>query len=575
MAETLGQGSENQLAEESSPLNESSSKDKNWWQGGVIYQIYPRSYQDSNGDGVGDLPGILKRLDYVASLGVDAIWLSPFFRSPMKDYGYDVSDYRDVDPLFGCLDDFRAVIEKAHELGIKIIIDQVLNHCSDQHEWFKESRQSQDNEKANWFVWANAKPDGSPPNNWLSVFGGSAWNWEARRGQYYLHNFLESQPDLNFHYPEVRQQMLDDIEFWLKLGVDGLRLDACNFYFHDALLRDNPPVDKDEEKTKAVTEANPYTYQKHVYDICQPETIDFHEEIRALLDRYPGTTSIGEIGADEALDVMAQYMAGGNKLFMAYTFDLLTTKFEPSEIRRIVSRVETQLQEGWPCWSFSNHDVVRAVSRMPKPHSPAQAHILLGLLGSLRGSLGVYQGEELGLPEADIPYEKLQDPYGLAFWPEFKGRDGCRTPMPWEHKKEQAGFSDVEPWLPVPETHKALSVDLQDETENSALAFYRNFFKWRQGYPALKKGSFSWLDFKDPQGLLFKRSYQGESVLVALNLSPKPLTFELTEVDGLDESTDFHVSPIDGHGFTGTWDSETRTVHLAPWQAFFGLFYGA
>ena len=572
MVDKTTQGSVTTMAQERSSVKSLSSEENTWWQGSVIYQIYPRSYQDTSGNGVGDLPGILNRLEHVASLGVDAIWLSPFFRSPMKDYGYDVSDYRDVDPLFGCLDDFKAIVEKAHSLGVKIIIDQVLNHCSDQHEWFKESRLSQDNDKASWFVWANPKPDGSPPNNWLSVFGGSSWTWEARRGQYYLHNFLSSQPDLNFHNPDVRQQLLDDIEFWLKIGVDGLRLDACNFYYHDALLRDNPPMDKEDEKTRAVTGANPYSFQRHVYDICQPETIVYHEKIRELLDKYPGTTSIGEIGADDALDVMAQYMADGNKLFMAYTFDLLTTKFDPDEIRRIVSRVERQLKEGWPCWSFCNHDVVRAVSRMPEPHTDKQAKILIGLLGSLRGSLCIYQGEELGLHEAEIPFEKIQDPYGLAFWPEFKGRDGCRTPMVWDSSLSHAGFSDAEPWLPVPESHQHSAVDTQIGNADSILSFYQNFLKWRQSYEVLKRGTFQWMDYKNSQGLLFKRSYQGESVLVAINLSAEDLSFKLTEIYSLENIGDFYVTPIDGHGFNGKWNNERKTIDLAPYDGFFGLF---
>ncbi len=288
-----------------------------WWRGGVIYQIYPRSYQDSNGDGVGDLPGITARLEHVAQLGADGIWLSPFFKSPMKDFGYDVSDYRDVDPMFGTLDDFRALVARAHELGLKVMIDQVLSHTSDQHPWFKESRSSRDNPKADWYVWADAKDDGNPPNNWLSIFGGSSWQWDTGRLQYYMHNFLSSQPDLNFHHPDVQQALLDDVRFWLELGVDGYRLDTANFYFHDRELRSNPGRGQPRADDPAVDAVNPYGWQRHLYDKSQPENLEFLRRLRALLDEYPHTTMVGEIGDDDGLGRMAEYTSGGDKLHMA------------------------------------------------------------------------------------------------------------------------------------------------------------------------------------------------------------------------------------------------------------------
>ena len=296
-----------------------------WWRGGVIYQIYPRSYQDSNGDGIGDLPGITQRLDHIAALGADGIWLSPFFKSPMKDFGYDVSDYCDVDPMFGTLNDFKALVARAHALGLKVMIDQVLSHCSDQHPWFVESRASRDNPKADWFVWADAKADGTPPNNWLSIFGGSAWQWDTRRCQYYLHNFLTSQPDLNFHNPAVQDALLDTVKFWLDLGVDGYRLDTANFYFHDAQLRDNPGEGAPDpsKPDPAVNPYNPYAWQRHLYDKSRPENLPFLQRLRALLDQYPDTTMVGEIGDDDGLARVAEYTAGGDKLHMAYCFDLL------------------------------------------------------------------------------------------------------------------------------------------------------------------------------------------------------------------------------------------------------------
>ena len=281
-------------------------KNPDWWRGAVIYQVYPRSFYDSNGDGIGDLPGVTAKLDYIASLNVDAIWLSPFFTSPMKDFGYDVSDYRNVDPIFGTLEDFDELIAEAHKRDLKIMIDQVLSHSSDQHPWFVESRANRDNPKADWYVWADPKSDGTPPNNWLSVFGGSAWAWDSRRKQYYLHNFLTSQPDLNFHNPEVQKQVLSDVKFWLDRGVDGFRLDAINFCFHDPKLRDNPASKAVAEGSIGVRKENPYAYQFHKFDKTQPENIDFLKRLRALLDQYPGTTTVGEIGDDNSLQTMAE-----------------------------------------------------------------------------------------------------------------------------------------------------------------------------------------------------------------------------------------------------------------------------
>ena len=320
-----------------------------WWRGAVIYQIYPRSFYDKNQDGIGDIPGITSKLDYIASLGVDAIWVSPFFKSPMKDFGYDISDYRDIDPLFGNLQDFDELIEKAHQKGIKIMIDQVLSHTSDQHDWFLTSRENKTNTKADWYVWADANDDGTPPNNWLSIFGGVAWTWEPRRQQYYLHNFLTSQPDLNFHNPKVQQAVLDNIEFWLKRGVDGFRLDAVNFCFHDAKLRNNPSKPKALRTSIGFDEKNPYAYQYHYYNNTQDENLAFMEAIRALLDRYPGTVALGEISSEDSLKTMAEYTQGNKRLHMGYSFDLLTEDFNASYIKQVVQSLENNVADGWPC----------------------------------------------------------------------------------------------------------------------------------------------------------------------------------------------------------------------------------
>ena len=491
----------------------------------MIYQVYPRSFLDTDGDGVGDLPGILARLDYIAALGVDAIWISPFFKSPMADFGYDIADYRDVDPLFGTLDDFDRLLEKAHALGLKVMIDQVLSHCSDQHAWFRESRESRDNPKADWFVWADARPDGSPPNNWLSLFGGVAWQWEPRRGQYYLHNFLPSQPDLNFHHPDVRAAQLANVRFWLDRGVDGLRLDAINFCFHDAQLRDNPAKPAELRTGRGFSPDNPYAFQYHWHNNTQPENLGFLEDLRALLDRYPDIGALGEISSEDSLATTAEYCTP-NRLHMGYSFELLTEDSSPAYIRATVEALEAKMTEGWPCWAISNHDVQRAVTRWGGvADDDALARQLVALVCSLRGSVCLYQGEELGLPEAEVPFEALQDPYGKAFWPNFKGRDGCRTPMPWT-AAPGAGFSSGAPWLPVPEAHRARNAEAQARDPGSVLNAARAFLAWRKTQPALVEGAIRFLD-APPQVLAFVREHAGQRLLVAFNLSAAAVEWSL------------------------------------------------
>lgn len=490
---------------------------QDWWRGAVIYQVYPRSFADGNADGVGDFPGATERLDYIAGLGVDAVWLSPFFRSPMADFGYDVSDYRDVDPLFGTLADFDRFVARAHELGLRVIIDQVLSHTSEAHPWFAESRASRDNPRADWYVWADPQADGSPPSNWLSVFGGSGWAWDSRRRQYYLHNFLPAQPDLNFHNPAVTEQLLADVAFWLERGVDGFRLDTVNYYFHDPKLRNNPP----SEDPNAGDATNPYGMQEHVYDKTRPENIGFLERLRTLTDGYDARTlmgEVGEVGADLALAVMAEYTEGGDKLHMAYTFDLLSGDGGATYIRDTVEALEARVGDGWPCWAMSNHDVMRVATRWGGDNpNPAWIKATLAALFCLRGSICLYQGEELGLPEADVPYERLQDPYGKNFWPEFKGRDGARTPMPWAHAAAHAGFSSAEPWLPVDPRHAERAVDVQTEDPHSVLAFCRDFLVWRQHQPALRAGSIRFEPTGDDVLCLWRES-EAQTLLVAINL---------------------------------------------------------
>ncbi|NBO21387.1 MAG: alpha-glucosidase, partial [Rhodobacteraceae bacterium] len=389
-----------------------------WWRGAVTYQVYPRSFQDDTGDGVGDLAGIVRRLPYLADLGVDCIWLSPIFTSPMLDMGYDVSDYCDVDPVFGRLADFDALIARAHDLGLRVIVDQVQSHSSDQHPHFRESRASRDNPKADWYVWADPRPDGTPPNNWLSVFGGPAWTWDARRKQYYFHNFLAQQPDFNFHNPDVQDWALDNMRFWLERGVDGFRFDTVNYFFHDRLLRD----DAADYRVKEVAEANPYGMQYHLFSKNQPENIAWLERIRALLDEYDARASVGEVGeSHHAIAMMGEYTAPG-RLHQCYSFEMLGPDFSARHFRGKIADFFTGAPQGWPMWAFSNHDVPRHAGRWAKPASgmtsDAVAKQAASMLLSFQGSVCLYQGEELGQTDTELAFEELTDPQGIAFWPE-------------------------------------------------------------------------------------------------------------------------------------------------------------
>ncbi|WP_112605611.1 alpha-glucosidase family protein [Rhizobium sp. WW22] len=502
-----------------------------WWRGAVIYQVYPRSFQDTDANGLGDIRGITRRLPHIAALGVDAIWLAPFFTSPMADMGYDVADYCDVDPIFGTLADFDEMMTAAHDLGLKVIIDQVISHTSDRHPWFVESRASRDNPKADWYVWADPKPDGTAPNNWLSIFGGPGWEWDGVRRQYYQHNFLTSQPDLNFHNLEVQDAVLSAVKFWLDRGVDGFRLDTVNYYFCDKKLRDNPPALVATGGLDA-PESNPYGMQNHLYDKTQPENISFLRRFRALLDQYEDRATVGEVGdGARSLQTVAAYTSGGDKLHMCYTFDLLGPDFTPAHFRRCVSDFQDNVVDGWVCWAFSNHDVQRHVSRFAKTEEeqPRVAKLAISLLSTLRGSICLYQGEELGLPEAELAFEDLRDPYGIRFWPAFKGRDGCRTPMPWEAGRAHAGFTTADKsWLPVPYQHAALAVDKQEADEHSVLHHYRQTLAFRAEHPVLRDGDMTFLDTEEDV-LAFTRSKGGETLLFIFNLSRKPVKIALSK----------------------------------------------
>lgn len=482
-----------------------------WWKGAFLYQVYPRSFLDTNGDGVGDLPGITEKLDYIAGLGVDGLWISPFFKSPMKDFGYDVSDYRAVDPLFGTMEDFDALLEKAHRLKLKIIIDLVLSHTSDQHPWFRDPA------KKDWYVWSK-----NIPNNWVSVFGGPAWTFDETRGQYYLHNFLKEQPDLNFHNPEVQDAVLDVAKFWLERGVDGFRLDVVNFYFHDKLLRDNPPREGGTAFATQFEGDDPYSTQQHIHDKSQPENLEFLKRFCALMDEY-GAFTIGEIGDDRPFVRAAEYTADGllnacyNPQMMGGTQKELTASLIHDPVEEFLKQ-----KQGYPAWAFSNHDVVRAASRWHEGdgfgHDPRLSKMLIALLGCLYGTVFLYQGEELGLPEAKLKFEELQDPWGKRLYPAWQGRDGCRTPMPWTPGKN-AGFGEVKPWLPAAKSHRPLNAEFQNDDPDSVLNFAHAFIRWRKTQIALIEGSIEFMDSGDEKILSFVRACDDQRLLCVFNLS--------------------------------------------------------
>jgi len=549
-----------------SPISNSQSHD--WWRSAVIYQVYPRSFMDSSGDGIGDLKGIMQKLDYISSLGVDAVWISPFFKSPMKDFGYDISDYRAIEPMFGTMEDFQQLLTKAHARGLKILIDQVWNHTSNQHPWFLESRQSRDNPKADWYVWADAKPDGTPPNNWLSTFGGIAWTWDEQRQQYYLHNFLAEQPDLNWYNPEVVEAILDTARFWLDLGVDGFRLDVVNFFMHDQQLRDNPPRPKNLQRPAGADGNDPFFSQLNKYNFCQPENLQILEPIRELIDSYPGTTTLAEISsAEDTILTSSEYVKGDKRLHMAYNSSLMSDEpLTHARLRTLIDQVETLFEDGVICWTGGTHDFPRVKSRWRKfmiddefSHE-AFDHMFAALVLSLRGSYCIYQGDELGLTQAQIPYEKMQDPFGLAGYPAILGRDGSRTPMPWLKEGHNAGFTTAEePWLPIPEEHRHHAVDQQEHSPNSLLNKYRRLIQWRKKQPALLQGDLTLLDTPEPL-LGIERQCDQQRLLCLFNLSPMPIHHNLeqySEYVEADES-DFFVRRYE------------NTIEIPGYGVFFG-----
>ena len=491
-----------------------------------IYQVYPRSFFDLSGNGVGDLAGIKSKLAYVASLGVDFIWIGPFYRSPMKDFGYDVSDYCAVDPLFGTIDDFKALIAEAEKLRLKVMLDMVLSHSSNQHPWFIKSASDRHNPKHDWYVWVDGDNPEQPPNNWLSVFGNSAWEYHKGRGQFYLHNFLKEQPDLNFHNPEVQAAMLDVCKFWLDLGVKGLRLDTVNFYFHNQQLKDNPLI---EDQTLAVTDApdcNPYTRQVHLYDKNQPENIQFLKQLRKLADNYD-CVLLGEVGetGQATAKIIKAYTAGEDLLQLCYGFDFIGGSFTAEHYHQTITNFWQEAKGGMICNSFGNHDAKRFISRWShnKNYEANFARLCCTLLMFIKGSQCIYQGEELGLSEYDISLEEIQDPYGKAFYPEYKGRDGARTPMVWDQAQSNAGFSQAKKtWLPIPADHLPKAVSAQEKEAKSLLNFYRQMLKFKKMHPALNFGQIT-TEIIAPNLLKISRYQTGEKICGYFNFSDQKI----------------------------------------------------
>jgi len=505
--------------------------DIEWWKKAVFYQIYPRSFKDSKGNGIGDLNGIIEKLDHVVDLGIDAIWISPILTSPMKDFGYDISDYKNIDPLFGSNEDFDQLLSKAHSHGIKIIMDLVLGHTSTEHPWFIESAKDKTNPKGDWYVWADKKENGNLPNNWVSVFGGPAWEWNEARQQYYFHNWVVEQADLNYHNAQVRAEIFKTCRYWLDKGIDGFRLDVINYIYHDQQLRDNPPKDPTiNGYATQLEKPDPYNDQWHIYDKSRPEALEFAEEFRTMMDEYPNTMTLAEIGDDNGTKRAAEYVADNKRYNTAYNFSLMMGKeITTSMVKNSVEEFFKEPGYGWPSWAFCNHDIQRPVSRWGESIKDKSAFsvMLNKLLLSLRGTPFIYQGDELGLPEAILTLEQLQDPWGKHHWPEWQGRDGCRTPIPWVADAPQAGFSDnPDPWLPIPDEHKIRAVNTQQSDPHSVLNVTKSFIKWRKAQPVLHRGDIEFLETKDEKLLVFNRVLENEEIQCVFNLSEQEKEFK-------------------------------------------------
>jgi len=526
--------------------------DLEWWKTAVVYQIYPRSFQDTTGNGIGDLNGITKRMDYlVDTLGVDAIWISPFYPSPMADFGYDVSDYTDVNPMFGTLHDFDGLLDAAHSHGLKVIVDWVPNHTSDQHPWFVESRSSRTNPKREWYVWSNSKPGGGLPNNWQSEFGGPAWTHDEATGQWYLHSFLAEQPDLNWRNPAVVAAMFDTVRFWLDRGVDGFRIDVAHYVMKDPDLTDNPAA-RDPEEMDRFKPMGPFNAWQHVHDRGHPDVHGVYRGLRSLLDEYDGDRfSVGETHILD-WDEWASYYGNGDELHMPYNFSLVWAGWDAAAIRARIEGLESVLPEhGWPNYVLGNHDEQRLATR----YGPANAKAAATLLLTLRGQPTLYYGDELAMRETRIPPEQEQDPWGIRV--PGLSRDGARTPMPWTSRPGH-GFtgSSVEPWLPFGDDADERNVEVQLADPDSALNLVRSLLELRRTRPSLNRGSMRLLDGMADDVLGYERIQDDERTTVLINFSTE------TQVAHVDPPGHVLISTEAGRD-----DPETATVTLKAHEA--------
>ena len=508
-----------------------------WWRGAMLYEVYIRSFYDTTGSGTGDIPGVIEKLDYIRDLGVDGFWLTPFYPSPQKDFGYDITDFCAVDERYGTMDDFRRLLDECHKRDLKLLLDFVPVHSSDEHPWFVESRQSRDNPRADWYIWADGAPDGGPPNNWLSSFGGSAWSWDPRRAQYYYHPFLQGQPSFNLQKPEVMEAVVAHMRFWLDMGVDGFRLDAVQCLCCDLSLRSNPPaVSEEENGMVGGGPHNPFKRQLHLFDRDVPEAIPVIEQFRKVADSYrPERVLIGELADMDSSRFSVKYTMANERFHAIYDFDLINGAHSVEKWVDVLRRRMRYMASGWTKNVFTNHDSTRVVSNLlPQAVEAGRAadaaKALIFLQSTLLGGGILYQGDELGLPQPQLSYDHIYDPWAKAFWPEFQGRDGVRTPLPWKQDAPHGGFTSGDhPWLPMPDEHRPLAIDIQQEDEHSVLNFTRWMLQWRKDQPLTRTGRETIHDDVAAPLICFDRCSDTDRVSFIANLGLDPLSLP---VDG-------------------------------------------
>jgi alpha-glucosidase len=521
-----------------------------WWKHGVVYHIYPRSFFDSNKDGIGDIKGIINKLDYLEELGIDAIWISPLYKSPQVDFGYDVSDYRDIYPVFGTLGQFKALVQEAHRRGIKIIMDLILNHTSNEHPWFIESATSVNNPKRKWYLWRDGY-QGKPPNNWKTSFGATAWEYHKETGQYYYHSFFKEQPDLNWRNKSLKKEMFSIVEYWLKMGVDGFRLDVANFIVKDKKFRDNPwPVAL-------------FGQNRKMYTRNRPRSIKTLKELRKLMDRFDDTMCVGEIFTlpPGNPQLAARYLGNGrDALHMAFDFSLIFTRWSAKKYAHAIDRWITMIpQGGWPCNVLSNHDLHRNYDRMFfRLFKKQKAIVSAFLLLTIKGTPFIYYGEEIGMNNTRIPRKLIRDPLGKRFWPFYRGRDQARSPMQWNSKK-YAGFSRVPPWLPVNKNYKQINVKNQHYSATSILSFYKKLIQIRKTYKALHAGGWKVI-ISGRRGIFaYLRWFKEEQFLIVLNFRPFPGKIKTGYLTGAKIVLSSHQKPFPV--------SASNRMRLRPFEA--------